>query len=135
MATAMLKFAISIAASAALSGLIAAPAQAQSTSSGAIIVYGNDPCPRAADDEVVVCRTLPEEQRYRIPEVYRPVGTRQQSQSWSARSRAMTSVGATGTNTCSPVGPGGWTGCLQQQVRQANEELKEDVATETAPTR
>ncbi|HEX8412418.1 MAG TPA: hypothetical protein VF637_00825 [Sphingomicrobium sp.] len=132
----MLKFALSIAASGILAAaLTSGPAQAQSTSRGEIIVYGEDPCPRSADDEVVVCRRLPAEQRYRIPEVYRPVGTRQQSQSWSARSRAMTSVGATGTNTCSPVGPGGWTGCLQQQVRQANEELKEDVATETAPTR
>ena len=131
----MLKFALSTAASAALSGLIAVPAQAQSNSRGEIIVYGEDPCPRAADDEVVVCRRLPAEQRYRIPEVYRPVGTRQQSQSWSARSRAMTTIGATGTNTCSPVGPGGWTGCLQQEVRQAAEERREDVATEAAPTK
>lgn len=132
----MLKFAVFTAASAVLAaGFVSSNAQAQSTSRGEIIVYGDDPCPRAADDEIVVCRRLPAEQRYRIPEVYRPVGTRQQSQSWSARSRGMTTTGATGPNTCSPVGPGGWTGCLQQQVRQANEELKEDTATDTAPTR
>ena len=134
----MMKLTISTASAAALASALAAvpaPVQAQSTSRGEIIVYGDDPCPRAADDEVVVCRRLPAEQRYRIPQAYRPSGTRQQTQSWSNQSRALSTVGATGTNSCSAVGPGGWTGCLQQEIKQAREEAGEAAATETPPAK
>lgn len=130
---AMLK--LTILATAALIAVIPQAGQAQSTRRGEIIVYGDDPCPRATDDEVTICRRRPAEERYRIPEAYRPAGTRQQSQSWSAQSRAMTTIGATGTNSCSPVGPGGWTGCLQQQINQAKQEAEEAKTADTAPAR
>ena len=134
----MIKLTISVASAAVLAaGLAAIPAagQAQSNTRGQIIVYGEDPCPRAADDEVVVCVRRPAEERYRIPQAYRPSGTRQQTQSWAAQSRALSTAGATGTDSCSAVGPGGWTGCLQQEIKEAKEEAAEAQAAETAPAK
>ena len=45
----------------------------------------------------------------------------------------LETVGATGTNTCSPVGPGGFTGCLTQVIQQARRESYEATQQGTAP--
>ena len=97
----------------ALTGLAVptAPALAQNGKVSEIIVYGTDPCPRSTEDEIVVCARKPESERYRIPERLRQGGSLQSRQSWAARARQFETVGATGTMTCSPVGPGGYTGC------------------------
>src|SRR3954451_19960704 len=124
----MTRLLISLAASAAaVTGFAAlpAPAAAQSGNVAEIIVYGTDPCPRSTDDQVVVCARRPESERYRIPQKYRPSGTRQQEQSWALNSKALETAGATGTNSCSPVGPGGYTGCLTKLIRESREEQKE----------
>ena len=108
-----------------------APAEAQANSVSEIIVYGNDPCPRSTDDQVVVCARRPEAERYRLPEQYRPSGTRQQKEAWARKAKSIETVGATGINSCSPVGPGGFTGCLTQvikQARQDNRERSQEVA-------
>ena len=110
-----------------------APAKAQSGTTGEVIVYGNDACPRAADDDIVVCRRLPEESRYRIPEPLRPTGPRQAGEAWANRARALERAGATGINSCSAVGPGGFTGCLTEQIQQAQEEHREAEDAGTAP--
>ena len=113
--------------------LAALPAQAQSGNSvSEIIVYGNDPCPRSTDDEVVVCARKPETERYRIPERFRSGGSRQSREAWANKARALETVGATGINSCSPVGPAGFTGCLTQVIRQAQREAAE-TATQNAP--
>jgi hypothetical protein len=98
-----------------------------------IIVYGNDPCPRSTDDEVVVCARRPESERYRIPEKYRPSGTYQQKQAWANKARSIERVGRTGIQSCSPVGPAGYTGCLEQMIRGAREEADEAREAQTAP--
>jgi len=125
-----------LAATVAVAGGLAgvpAPAFAQQGNVAEIIVYGNDPCPRSTDDQVVVCARRPETERYRIPPKYRPSGTRQQEQSWAANSRALETAGATGTNSCSPVGPGGYTGCLTKLINEAREEQKESTQAATPP--
>ena len=98
-----------------------------------IIVYGNDPCPRSTDDEVVVCARKPESERYRIPERLRSTGPRQSREAWANKARALETVGATGINSCSPVGPGGFTGCMTQIIDQARQERREQVQSQTAP--
>jgi len=104
----------------------ATPAAAQSSDSvSEIIVYGDDPCPRSTDDQVVVCARKPETERYRLPQQYRPSGTRQQKTAWANKARQLQTVGATGTNSCSPVGPGGFTGCLTQVINDARRENSE----------
>ena len=108
------------------------PAEAQNRRSE-IIVYGTDPCPRSTDDEIVVCARKPETERYRIPERLRQGGSLQSRQSWAARARSFETVGATGTNSCSPVGPGGFTGCLGQLTKQAFDERREQVGSDSTP--
>ena len=121
------------AAGAGLAGL-PSPAVAQQQSNIAeIIVYGNDPCPRSTDDQVVVCARRPEAERYRIPPKLRPSGTRQQTNSWAQNSKVLETVGSTGTNTCSPVGPGGYTGCELQVIKQAREQRKQQAEDNKPP--
>ncbi len=132
----MTKLILPLAATAALAGGLAAlatPAAAQSSRVSEIIVYGNDPCPRSTDDDIVVCARKPESERYRIPERLRTGGPRQTREAWANKARALETVGATGINSCSPVGPGGFTGCLVQVVKQARQESNEAVEQGTAP--
>lgn len=112
-----------------------APATAQSASGkiSEIIVYGTDPCPRSTDDEVVVCARKPEAERYRIPENLRTGGARQTRESWAARARSFETVGRTGINSCSAVGPAGHTGCLEQIIDKARAETAEAEAENTPP--
>ena len=110
----------------------AGPALAQRSKVSEIIVYGTDPCPRSTDDDVVVCARRPEAERFRIPEVLRENGTLQERQSWTKQAEALSTVGATGIGSCSAVGPGGASGCAQQEINRAfrarNEEDKSTVA-------
>lgn len=132
----MSKLLNSVTASAVLvTGLVvpAAPATAQdSTRISEVIVYGNDPCPRSSDSEVVVCARKPESERYRIPERYRQTGPRQSRESWVNKARSFEYVGRTGIQSCSAVGPGGYTGCLQNMIDRAKAEARE-ANSEAAP--
>ena len=132
----MTKLMITLAASAAaVAGFAAlpAPAAAQQGNVAEIIVYGNDPCPRSTDDQVVVCARRPEAERYRIPEKLRPSGTRQQTEAWANKAHVIETVGATGINSCSPVGPGGYTGCLTKVIREAREQRQQQAEDTTPP--
>jgi hypothetical protein len=133
----MTKLLFPLAATAALAGgfaVMPAPALAQSQDRvSEIIVYGNDPCPRSTDDAIVVCARKPETERYRIPEKLRSSGSRQSRQAWANRARQLETVGATGINSCSPVGPAGFTGCLTQVIKQARAEARESSTEQTAP--
>ena len=104
--------------------VIETPAAAQNSVSE-IIVFGTDPCPRSTDDQVVVCARKPESERYRIPERLRSSGAPQQREAWANKAKALETVGATGINSCSPVGPGGFTGCLVQVIKQARRETSQ----------
>ena len=108
-------------------------ASAQSEGIAEIIVYGNDPCPRSTDDQVVVCARKPESERYRIPERLRSTGSRQSREAWANRAKSFETVGATGINSCSPVGPSGFTGCMKQLIDQNKAENKEANDQATAP--
>jgi len=134
----MLKYAVPITAAIGLAASFSgagAPADAQANRRGQIIVYGNDPCPRQADDEVVVCVRRPAEERYRIPQAYRPSGDRQQGQAWVRQSQELRTVGATGINSCSNVGPAYYTGCLAQEIRQNEKEYEEAQEGNAPPGR
>jgi len=132
----MTRLMITLAAGTAIAvgvGSIPAPAEAQAGNVAEIIVYGTDPCPRSTDDQVVVCARRPETERYRIPEKMRPSGTRQQTTAWANKARALETVGSTGTNSCSPVGPGGFTGCLTQVIKQARQESRDQSQQDRPP--
>jgi hypothetical protein len=114
-----------LAVAAGVTGL-AAVATAQTDASprvNKIIVYGNDPCPRGAGDEIIVCARRPDNERYRIPEEFRGEG-QPESESWAARAHSLETVGDTGIQSCSTVGPGGFTGCWEEMMRQAREDRR-----------
>lgn len=133
----MTRLMITLAGSAVVAaGFTAMPAPATAQAGNAIseiIVYGTDPCPRSTDDEVVVCARKPESERFRIPEKLRSSGPRQTHEAWANKARQFETVGSTGTFSCSPVGPGGYTGCLTQVVNQARRERREQSDQGTAP--
>jgi hypothetical protein len=87
-----------------------------------LIVYGNDPCKKGAADEIVICVRKPERERYRIPERLRDDPNDPKNQSWANQATALEYAGRSGIGSCSATGPGGWTGCFNQMVRQAREE-------------
>jgi hypothetical protein len=113
--------------------MLAAPEPALAQRVNEIIVYGTDPCPRSTDDEVVVCARKPESERFRIPENLRQGGSLQSRQAWANRAIAFETYSKTGINSCSPVGPAGFTGCSQQLVNQAFKERREEVTGTTPP--
>ena len=83
-------------------------------------VYGSDPCPEAAADEIVVCARKPESERYRIPKKLREDPNRRPDEiSWGSRVEEMEEVNrVTMPGSCSVVGAGGQSGCFQQMLRQ-----------------
>ncbi len=93
-----------------------APAFAQAiTNDRVLVIFGKDVCPANT-----ICVIAPENERYRIPKALRNTGPiAPQNQSWAQRAQQVDSVGRTGPGSCSPSGPGGWTGCWQQQMRAA----------------
>jgi hypothetical protein len=116
-----MKALLSLAALAAAAALPPAPvgAQAPQERIRRLIVYGSDPCPRAADDEdVVICARRPETERYRIPKELRDQPDDDpESTTWAARAEALEYVGRSGIQSCSTVGPGGASGCWNELVR------------------
>ena len=117
-------------------GLAALPASATAQAQprvNEIIVYGTDPCPRSTDDEVVVCARKPESERYRIPEALRQGGSIQSRTAWAERARVFETVSDTGINSCSPVGPAGYTGCTIELINEAFRARQAQNEEETAP--
>jgi hypothetical protein len=92
-----------------------------------VIVYGNDPCPRDTG-EIVVCARRPESERYRLPpETQAPNPADRRSA--LERQQEIREATATGIDSCSTVGPGGQTGCLQQQINRSRVGMDSDEPT------
>jgi hypothetical protein len=87
-----------------------------------LIIYGEDPCPPGNNDEIIVCARLPEDDRFRIPPNLRDNPNDPANNSWANRALELSYAGRTGTDSCSTVGGGGFTGCFNQLVTQARAE-------------
>lgn len=109
----------------------AATAQDGGETINALIVYGDDPCPVSTGDQITVCARKDESERYRIPEVLRE-STSPQNEAWNNRVLAYETVFDSGTLSCSPTGPGGWTGCTQNMIDQAYAEKRTDASVRFA---
>ncbi len=104
-----------------------APAMAQDAGGervNQLIVYGDDPCPQSTADEITVCARKEENERYRIPEPLRE-SSRPGNEAWTQKVLAYETVGATGINSCSPVGSGGELGCTMKLINAAYAERKQ----------
>ena len=110
-----------------LAVVLAVPAAAQDTGEkvNQLIIYGDDPCPQSSEAEITVCARKSESERYRIPEPLRETQS-PANRAWTDRVIAYERVGATGIMSCSPVGPGGMTGCLGKLIDTAYAERKID---------
>jgi hypothetical protein len=103
----------------------AASGQAPAERISRVTVYGNEPCPRATSvGEIVICARRPDNERFRIPREIRDreASDDPASTSWAERAQSLEYAGRTGIQSCSTVGPGGFTGCWAQLVRTARGE-------------
>lgn len=91
-----------------------------------LVIYGDDPCPQSSENEIVVCARKDEDERYRIPETLRSNPNDAKNDSWAARAQSFEYVGKSGTQSCSPQGLGGFTGCTQKLLQQAYAEKGQD---------
>lgn len=90
-----------------------------------LIIYGDDPCPQSVDpNQVTVCARLPDDDRYRVPPNLRNNPNDPASQSWANRAIELQYVGLSGTDSCSPTGAGGFTGCFVQLANQGRAERR-----------
>lgn len=108
---------------------LAAPAQAQDdlAQTGAppekvsiLYTYGDEPCPEAQGDEIVVCAQQPEADRYRVPKALRQKeDTSVGGGSWASAVDSYNNGAAAASrpNSCSPVGSYGYTGCTAAMLR------------------
>ena len=96
----------------------AQPVQDQRDQVRQVIVYGNDPCPTGVGDEIVVCARRPESERYRLPPETRPPNPAD-TRSALDRQKDIREATDVGIGSCSAVGPGGATGCLQQRINES----------------
>lgn len=87
-----------------------------------VIVYGDDKCEQSSPDEIVVCNRLPETERYRVPPMLRGNPLDVRNEAWANKVVALERVGRFGTDSCSPTGLGGFTGCTQALVAGARAE-------------
>ncbi len=85
-----------------------------------LTTFGEEKCPEAENpDEIVVCATAPEGDRYRIPKDLRK-GEEEAAiaQSWTSAVETLDEQARVmRPNSCSVVGTGGFTGCTQAMLR------------------
>ncbi len=95
----------------------ASRATGEATGAGASPAIGD-----SAGDAIVVCGRRDRGQRYRLPD-------RRPSFDWHGDAKSVMrermswgDAGGSGPQSCGPVGPGGWTGCLIRQWKKNDEQ-------------
>jgi len=109
-------FALLAACTAAFTTLPAAAQDAAEPAVNQVIVYGDQKCPEATGEEIVVC--VRREDPFRLPGAFRGTDA-PANEAWSERVAANANVGDTGAGSCSTVGQGGFTGCTLEQIERA----------------
>ncbi len=98
---------------------VAQEPQAPPERASSLIVYGDDPCPQASEDEIVICARRPDSERYRIPKELREAERDPSQQSWASRVDMLEDISRQNIpGGCSVVGSYGQSGCWQQMMRQ-----------------
>ena len=84
-----------------------------------LVAFGDEKCREPEGDEIVVCATVPENERYRIPLALRKKERVVTDRSWSSAVETLDSFAADlRANSCSVNGTGGFTGCTQKMLQQ-----------------
>lgn len=80
-------------------------------------------CPRTGEpDEITVCGRRDRNSRYRLPllqDGFNPDGP---VESVARERERLMEGGETGIDSCSTVGPGGWTGCMLQGIERRRQQ-------------
>jgi hypothetical protein len=76
--------------------------------------------PKTDEADVVVCGKRKRDERYRMPGRDGPFDPDGDMKSVAREHMAWGEGGETGTGSCGPVGPGGWTGCLVREWDRQN---------------
>ncbi|OWK31653.1 hypothetical protein [Sphingomonas dokdonensis] len=118
-----------------------------------VTLTGEEKCPTAASDEIVVCSRLDPNEQFRVPKALRQAPeVPAQNQSWINRAATVDRVGRVAgglPNTCSPVGTGGQSGCgivagqawaaerrqAQREAEAAIPESRTDIELDDEPQR
>ncbi|MBA3941153.1 MAG: hypothetical protein C0520_08085 [Sphingopyxis sp.] len=99
-------------------GMTSAPPQKTSV----LYTYGDEPCPEAVGDEIVVCAQQPESERYRVPKELREELKEDEAVgggSWASAVEGYDNIARqTRPDSCSAVGSYGYTGCTALALRQ-----------------
>jgi hypothetical protein len=82
---------------------------------------GRDPCRSRAADEVVVCGAR-RRSRYAVTDPRAPFDVHGDVMSVMREHQSWGDAGGAGIGSCSPVGPGGWTGCLVQKWKRNDQQ-------------
>ncbi len=95
-----------------------------------LLTFGDEKCPEAQGDEIVVCATAPESDRYRIPKELREKPEEDMAGgSWANAVESMDEYArASRPDGCSVVGSNGFTGCTQAALRQWFAERRGKIA-------
>jgi hypothetical protein len=83
-----------------------------------LVAFGEEKCRPPEGDEIVVCATVPESERYRIPRELRRKEHVVTDRSWASAVETLDRFAAdVRPNSCSVNGSGGFTGCTQAMLR------------------
>jgi hypothetical protein len=92
-----------------------------------LVTFGEDKCPEAVGDEIVVCAPAPESDRYRIPKDLRDTEEAVVSggSSWTSAVESLDGYSrAVLPNSCSVNGSNGFTGCTKAALDQWHAERR-----------
>jgi len=92
-----------------------------------LVTFGEDKCPEAVGDEIVVCAPAPESDRYRIPKDLRDTEEDVVSggSSWTSAVESLDGYSrAVLPNSCSVNGSNGFTGCTKAALDQWHAERR-----------
>jgi hypothetical protein len=76
--------------------------------------------PTTQGADVVVCGNRQRDERFRMPGRNAPFDPDGNVKSVAREHMAWGEGGETGTQSCGPVGPGGWTGCMVREWDRQN---------------
>ena len=78
---------------------------------------------RAVDsEEIIVCGRRKPDERYRLPDRDGPFDPSGDTYSVMRERERWIEGGEAGINSCGPVGPAGWTGCMLQQWKRESQQ-------------
>ena len=87
---------------------------------------------RSTSDDIIVCGRRQVDERYRLPDRDRPFDPDGETDSVMRERGRWIEGGETGNQSCGPVGPAGWTGCM---VREWSRQLEQSQWGKNRPTR